>query len=180
MELESHTAAPGSSDAYLDQVDAQQQESWGCKRPTEDSACGESLKRVACGKHICLKGLNLQGHLGSGAYGCVFKCTWQKRNLAIKIYHDVGQAGHDAERELMLLKHLGGSHRSAFVCHLQACGRKVDNIYCFFLRTIPLQFAIVVGGQPAAPNSNCRAPGHEYHIQFVRGHCLCAFAHGYP
>ena len=49
VELESHMAAPGGNDAYLDQLNAQQQESWGCKRPTEDSACGEAVKRVACG-----------------------------------------------------------------------------------------------------------------------------------
>ena len=124
IEFELHTAAPGSSDAYLDQLNAQQQESWGCKRPTEDSACGESVKRVARGPQVYLKGLNLQGHLGSGTYGCVFECTWQTRSLAVKIYHDDGQAGHDAKRELMLLKHLDLSHRSAFVCRLQAWRKK--------------------------------------------------------
>ena len=123
VELES-MAAPGSNDAYLDQLNAQQQESWGCKRPTEDSACGEAVKRVACGQQIYLKGLELQGQLGSGAYGCVFKCTWRKRDLAIKIYHDVGRASHDAEREIMLLKQLGGFHRSDFVCHLHAWRKK--------------------------------------------------------
>jgi hypothetical protein len=86
VELESHMAVPGSNDAYLDQLNAQQQESWGCKRPIEDPACGESVKRVARGPQVYLKGLNLQGNLGSGTYGCVFECTWQTRSLAVKIY----------------------------------------------------------------------------------------------
>ena len=81
VELESHTAAPASNDAYLDQLNAQLQESRGCKRPAEDSACGKAVKRVACGQQIYLKGLELQGELGSGAYGRVFKCTWQKQTL---------------------------------------------------------------------------------------------------
>ena len=134
IEFELHTAAPGSSDAYLDELNAQQQESWGCKRPTEDSACGESVKRVARGPQVYLKGLNLQGHLGSGTYGCVFECTWQTRSLAVKIYHDDGQAGHDAKRELMLLKHLDLSHRSAFVCHLQAWEKKGGQYLWLFER----------------------------------------------
>ena len=41
-----------------------------------------------------------------------------------------------------------------------------------FFRKIPWQFAIVFGGQPAAPNSNWRAPGNDYHIQFMRGRCF--------
>ena len=51
-------------------------------------------------------------------------CTWQTRSLAVKIDHDDGQAGHDAKRELMLLKHLNQSHRSTFVCHLRAWRKK--------------------------------------------------------
>ena len=131
IEFQLHTAAPGSSDAYLDELNAQQQESWGCKRPTEDSACGESVKRVPRGTQFYLKGLNLQGHLGSGTHGCVFECTWQTRRPAMKIYHDDGQAGHDAKRELMLLKHLDGFQRSAFVCHLQAWRKKGGQFLLF-------------------------------------------------
>ena len=40
--------------------------------------------------------------------------------MAIKIYHDVVRASRDAERELLLLKHLGGGHLPDFVGRLHS------------------------------------------------------------
>ena len=148
------------SNGYLDQLNARLQESshWQesseRKLPTEDAAsgantrvaCGEALKKVACGQQLGLKGLKLQEQLGSGAYGGVFKCRWQRRDMAIKIYHDVARASQDAERELLLLKHLGAGNVSDFVCHLHSWRKLTSGQYLLFFERFHCDLHCLLSG----------------------------------
>ena len=79
-----------------------------------------------------LAGLVLREKLGSGAFGSVFKCTWRRRELAVKMYRDGVLGVSPAERELKLLKHLDTTPQSSLICHLQAWRKTCRGRYLLF------------------------------------------------
>ena len=133
---ESGIATSQCCDAYLDQLN-QRLEDGGARASSSDiSASGESCRsQPALGPSVLadpnadkqlsqrravagqsesrgtskhgLAGLVLQESLGSGAFGSVFKCTWQRRELALKMYRDAELGVAVAERELKLCEALG-------------------------------------------------------------------------
>ena len=166
MTREFASATPQSFDAYLDQLNQREMDSsegGACILHSDSSASGESCRdqpalgpsvsgsasgescrpqsaanRVGLSQRrvVSRGGLKLQAQFGSGAFGTVFKCTWQSRELAVKIYRDVERAVHDAARELELLKHLQ-KHRSVHWFAVCRPGGRTQKV-CIIFRTLSL------------------------------------------
>ena len=127
----------GASDSSASGESGRHQSAYGCA--VSGSASGESRQHGTAAncaepnqrRGVPLGDLKLGEKLGSGAFGTVFECTWQGRQLAVKIFRNDERAAHDAARELELLKHLHKPRRCSLVCHLQGW-RKSGNIYRFF------------------------------------------------
>ena len=78
--------------------------------------------------------LVLREKLGAGAFGSVFKCTWRRRELAVKMYRDDVLGASAAERELELLKHLDTTPESLLICHLQTWQKTSRSGYLLFFK----------------------------------------------
>ena len=86
-------------------------------------------------RRVSLNSLKLHDKLGSGTFGAVFKCTWQKQRLAVKTYHrSDGRKGSCAERELAVLLrlHHASPAKCPSICHLFAYRKTRLNKYFLF------------------------------------------------
>ena len=91
-----------------------------------------------------LMGLTLHGSLGSGSYGCVFQCTWQGTNLAVKIYREGARGARDAERELKLLLHVDTGPRCPVISHLEAWRRTSNGRYFLFFAQLSCDMHVLL------------------------------------
>ena len=74
-----------------------------------------------------LKDVDVLEELGSGSFGCVFRCRVQDTEYAVKVKHRVCSQG-TADKEVAILKHLAQDKPNRFIVQLLA--EAVRNDWC--------------------------------------------------
>ena len=92
----------------------------------------------------CLFGLQLHHKLGSGSFGCVYKCCWQGSDHAVKMFRADLHGERDATREIFVLKHIHVTVSCRFISKLVSWRRNKSGTYFLFftLFTMDLHYFI--------------------------------------
>jgi serine/threonine protein kinase len=80
----------------------------------------------------CLFGLQLHHKLGSGSFGCVYKCCWQGSDHAVKMFRADRHGEQDAKREILVLKHIHATVRCRLISQLVSWRRNKSGTYFLF------------------------------------------------
>ena len=83
-------------------------------------------------RSVHLKDVDVLEELGSGSFGCVFRCRVQDTEYAVKVKHRVCSQG-TADKEVAILKHLAQDKPNRFIVQLLAWRKNGDRqVFLFF------------------------------------------------